>query len=93
MTEESLYGFESGPTIDQTPQTQKTYARTFMSLVQAFTPDLGEAERESLINSLGILQPDYSALGRIQARAGDIYFVFGANAGKILIGVSPMPKQ
>ena len=74
-------------------QTQKTYARTFMSLVQAFTPDLGEAERESLINSLGILRPDYSALGRIQARAGDIYFVFGANAGKILIGVSPMPKQ
>lgn len=74
-------------------QTQKTYARTFMSLVQAFTPDMNENEREALITKLGILQPDYSTLERNQVRTGDIYFVFGATAGKILIGVSPVPRR
>ncbi|MEI3478554.1 MAG: hypothetical protein V8Q84_04895 [Bilophila sp.] len=74
-------------------QIQKNYARTFMSFVQLFTPDMNANERETLITKLGILQPDYSTLGRNQVKAGDIYFVFGATAGKILIAVSPMPRR
>lgn len=75
------------------PQTQKTYARTFMSVVQSFTPDMSANEREALITKLGILQPDYSTLRRNQITAGDIYFVFGSTGGKVLIGVSPMPRR
>lgn len=74
-------------------QTQKTYARTFMSLVHLFIPDMDANEREALITKLGILQPDYSTLGRNQVRVGDIYFVFGSTGQNILIAVSPMPRR
>ena len=95
------YNYDGGKPVtvivrgDQGPDsyTQKIYTRTFISTIQLFTPELGESEREALITKLGILQPDYSTLDRSQGSTGTTRFVFGANAGKILIAVSPAPKQ